>query len=111
MAVGASALARRKAIVTRLESIEEMASMEVLCSDKTGTLTQNKLALGKIRTFADSDEQTLLLHAALASKAENRDAIDEAVLKRAYRIPRLPERTGRRHSCPLIRSTSGPRPR
>ena len=76
MAVGASALARRKAIVTRLESIEEMASMEILCSDKTGTLTQNKLTLGEVRTFADTDEGGLLLNAALASKEEDRDAID-----------------------------------
>jgi len=81
MAVGASALVRRKAIVTRLESIEEMASMEILCSDKTGTLTQNKLSLGEIRTFAGTDEQALLLNAALASKAEDRDAIDEAILE------------------------------
>ena len=45
MALGAVALSRHKAIVTRLESIEEMASMDVLCSDKTGTLTQNSLTL------------------------------------------------------------------
>ena len=81
MAVGASALARRKAIVTRLESIEEMASMEVLCSDKTGTLTQNKLTLGESRIFESADAQALLLNAALASKEEDRDAIDEAILK------------------------------
>ncbi len=80
MAVGASALSRRKAIVTRLESIEEMASMDVLCSDKTGTLTQNRLTLGKIVVFGDSHEQGVLLAAALASRAEDRDAIDEAIL-------------------------------
>ena len=81
MALGAMALSKRKAIVTRLESIEEMASMEILCSDKTGTLTQNKLTLGEIETFSSADENSLLLNAALASKAENRDAIDEAILK------------------------------
>lgn len=80
MAVGAMALSKHKAIVTRLESIEEMASMDVLCSDKTGTLTQNKLTLGKVELFHATDEQAVLLAASLASKAENKDAIDLAVL-------------------------------
>ncbi len=81
MAVGAMLLSREKAIVTRLESIEEMASMDILCSDKTGTLTQNKLTLGDIETFAASDPQEVLLMASLASREEDKDAIDEAVLQ------------------------------
>ncbi len=80
MAVGAMALSKRKAIVTRLESIEEMASMDVLCSDKTGTLTKNQLTLGEIAVFDAKDEQAVLLAAALASRAEDKDAIDEAIL-------------------------------
>ncbi|HDK44626.1 MAG TPA: plasma-membrane proton-efflux P-type ATPase, partial [Desulfobacteraceae bacterium] len=81
MAVGAMMLSKKKAIVTRLESIEEMASMDILCSDKTGTLTQNKLTLGDIETFKATDAQEVLLMASLASRAEDRDAIDEAVLQ------------------------------
>jgi H+-transporting ATPase len=80
MAIGAVMLARMKAILTRLESIEEMAGMDILCSDKTGTLTQNRLTLGEPALFGATDAQQLVLAAALASKAENRDAIDMAVL-------------------------------
>jgi H+-transporting ATPase len=80
MAIGAVALARMKAIVTRLESVEEMAGMDILCSDKTGTLTQNKLTLGEPALFEAKDAQELILAAALASKSEDADAIDTAVL-------------------------------
>jgi H+-transporting ATPase len=80
MAIGAVALARMKAIVTRLASIEEMAGMDILCSDKTGTLTQNKLTLGEPALFGARDAAELILVAALASKSENADAIDTAVL-------------------------------
>jgi H+-transporting ATPase len=81
MAVGASVLATMKAIVSRLASIEEMAGMDILCSDKTGTLTKNELKLGSPVVFKASDEQDLVLAASLASPAEGRDGIDEAVLK------------------------------
>jgi H+-transporting ATPase len=80
LAVGAMALSKLKAIVSRLESIEEMAGMDILCSDKTGTLTQNKLTLGDPLIFGAKDSQDLILAAALASKAEDQDAIDMAVI-------------------------------
>jgi H+-transporting ATPase len=79
MAIGAVVLAKMKAIVTKLESIEEMAGMDILCSDKTGTLTQNKLTLGEPALFEAKDAQGLILAGSLASKPEDRDAIDTAV--------------------------------
>ncbi len=80
MALGALALSRMKAIVSKLTSIEEMAGVDILCSDKTGTLTQNKISMGETTLFCAHNEQELVLAAALASKAEDADAIDNAVL-------------------------------
>jgi H+-transporting ATPase len=80
MAVGAKLLAKKQAIVSRMASIEEMAGMDMLCSDKTGTLTQNKLTLGEPATVAGVDADEVILSAALASRAEDQDPIDLAVL-------------------------------
>ncbi len=80
MAVGALALSKMKAIVSRLESIEEMAGMDILCSDKTGTLTKNELTLGEPVTIGAKNEEELILYAALACKEEDADAIDKAIL-------------------------------
>jgi H+-transporting ATPase len=80
MAVGALTLSKMKAIVTHLQSLEEMAGIDILCSDKTGTLTRNELTLGEPITFAARDSQELILYAALASKEEDQDPIDLAVL-------------------------------
>ena len=80
MALGALILSRQKAIVSRLQSIEEMAGVDVLCSDKTGTLTQNKLTLDKAVLFGAKDEQECILGGALASRAENDDVIDNTII-------------------------------
>jgi len=80
MAVGARLLAKKEAIVTRLAAIEELAGVDVLCADKTGTLTQNKLTLGDPFSVDDVTADQVILDAALASRAENNDTIDLAVL-------------------------------
>ena len=80
MAVGAERLARLKAIVSRLVSIEEMAGMDTLCSDKTGTLTKNELTLGELEPASGVSREDLILAAALASQREAPDAIDAAIL-------------------------------
>lgn len=82
MAVGAVRLARHKAIVSRLVSIEEMAGMDVLCTDKTGTLTQNRLVLGEPVVFDELSEAALIRFAALASRSEDLDPIDQAIFER-----------------------------
>ncbi len=80
MAVGARALSRKKAIVSRLVAIEELAGVDVLCADKTGTLTQNKLTLGDPYCADGVSAAQVILDGALASCADNDDTIDLAVL-------------------------------
>ncbi|WP_204376698.1 plasma-membrane proton-efflux P-type ATPase, partial [Methyloceanibacter marginalis] len=80
MAVGARRLAAKQAIVSRLAAIEELAGVDVLCSDKTGTLTQNKLTLGDPVCVGKVSRDDLVLDGALASRAEDQDTIDMAVI-------------------------------
>ena len=80
MAVGARLLAKKEAIVSRLVAIEELAGVDVLCADKTGTLTQNKLTLGDPFSVNNVTAEQVILNAALASRADNNDTIDLAVL-------------------------------
>ena len=80
MAVGARLLAKKEAIVSKLVAIEELAGVDVLCADKTGTLTQNKLSLGDPFCVNDISADQVILNGALASRADNNDTIDLAVL-------------------------------
>jgi H+-transporting ATPase len=80
MAVGARRLASKQAIVSKLVAVEELAGVDVLCADKTGTLTQNKLTLGDPFSVNGAPAETVILAGALASREEDNDTIDAAVL-------------------------------
>jgi H+-transporting ATPase len=80
MAVGARLLARKEAIVSRLASIEELAGIDVLCSDKTGTLTENRLTLGDPFCLPGVKPDEVVRAGALASRKEDEDPIDLAVI-------------------------------
>ncbi|CAI0555861.1 unnamed protein product [Linum tenue] len=83
MAIGSHKLSQQGAITKRMTAIEEMAGMDVLCSDKTGTLTLNKLSIDKnlIEVFIKGvDKEYVILSAARASRVENQDAIDACMV-------------------------------
>jgi H+-transporting ATPase len=79
MALGARVLATKEAIVTKLSAIEEAAGMDILCSDKTGTLTQNIMSLAEPYLVKNITKDTLMLYAAYASKKENEDPIEKPI--------------------------------
>jgi len=90
MAVGAAYLAKKQAIVQKLSAIESLAGVEILCSDKTGTLTKNKLSLAEPYTVPGVDPEDLMLTACLAASRKKKgiDAIDKAFLKSLRHYPR-----------------------
>lgn len=81
MAIGAYALSKQKAILSRLSAIEELAGVDILCSDKTGTLTMNQLSLDATIPFGSFKQDDVLTAAALATQTSSQDAIDLAVLR------------------------------
>lgn len=84
--VGALELAKRGALVTRLDSIEDAASIDILCLDKTGTITQNKLSLAESIPFPGFTKENVVITAALASQEEGMDIIDLAIIGYAKRL-------------------------
>jgi H+-transporting ATPase len=80
MAVGARLLAKKQAVVSKLVAIEELAGVDIICADKTGTLTQNKLTLGDPFCVNGIPADQVVLDGALASRSDNNDTIDLAVI-------------------------------
>ncbi len=77
LAIGAKQLSEHKAIVTNITAIEELAAVTILCSDKTGTLTLNKLVIDKetVKKYSDMEIDDIIHSAAIASRTENPDAM------------------------------------
>ena len=91
MAVGAIALSKKGAIVSKLVAIEEMAGMDVLCSDKTGTITKNELIASDVEPFPGFTKNDVLLFGTLASREENQDPIDSAIIAKTRSVDMLSE--------------------
>ena len=83
MAVGAKELAKRGVLVTRLSAAEDAATMDVLCVDKTGTITMNQLAITEVIPLNQATEAEVLYAGALASQEADQDPIDLAFLAAA----------------------------
>jgi H+-transporting ATPase len=81
MAVGARELARHEAVVSHLPAVEEMSGVDVLCSDKTGTITKNQLAIADVAVVAEGSDRTRVLQeAALTAEPDGSDPIDATIL-------------------------------
>lgn len=91
MAAGALKLSKQEVIISKLIAIEEMAGMDMLCSDKTGTITKNLLSIAALKPTANFSEEDIILYGSLASKAENHDPIDDAIIKRVEASEELEE--------------------
>jgi H+-transporting ATPase len=91
MAVGATALAKKEAIVSKLVSIEEMAGVDILCADKTGTITKNDLTVGDVKPLNGFKDEDVLLMGTLASSEEGSDIIDNAIITHAKESGKIAE--------------------
>ena len=85
LAIGSRELAKKDVLVTRLSAVEDAATMNVLCVDKTGTITMNKLSIATVRPLNRFTEKDVILYGALASQEANRDPIDLAFIELAKR--------------------------
>jgi H+-transporting ATPase len=83
MAIGAIALSKKQAIVSKLASIEEMSGVDILCADKTGTITKNELTVADLKPSEGFTNDDLLFFGSLASREENKDPIDNAIITKA----------------------------
>jgi H+-transporting ATPase len=100
-ALGAQELSHQGVLVTNLAAIEEAAGMDVLCTDKTGTTTENRLSVADLHPYAVPTENELLRLAAMACDPATQDSLDLAVLQRAQEHGVLPDFSQRQHFLPF----------
>jgi H+-transporting ATPase len=94
LALGAIVMSKKEAIVSKLVAIEEMAGVDVLCVDKTGTITKNELTVGKVQPLEGYKEKDLLLFGVLASREEDQDPIDTAIITKSKETKEITESMG-----------------
>lgn len=100
-ALGAQELSHQGVLVTNLAAIEEAAGMDALCSDKTGTITENRLSVSDLHPYAPQDENGLLHLAAMACDPSTQDPLDLAILQRAQERGILPDFSLRQQFMPF----------
>ena len=93
MAVGAHTLSKRNAVCSRLTAVEELSAVDVLCCDKTGTLTKNELTVEVPVALHRHSPSDVILYAALCSNANNPDAIDSCLIRAMIAEPDLVKRS------------------
>ncbi|MCX6649047.1 MAG: plasma-membrane proton-efflux P-type ATPase [Candidatus Bathyarchaeota archaeon] len=86
MALGSFELSKKGAIVTRLDAIEDAATMDVLCADKTGTITMNRLTVADVLPVGQHTKTDVILYGALATQEANQDPIDLAFIAKAREL-------------------------
>ncbi|MCD1295094.1 plasma-membrane proton-efflux P-type ATPase [Methanocella sp. CWC-04] len=83
MAVGAVALSKKEAIVSKLVAIEEMAGINILCADKTGTITKNEIKVAELSPIGKFSKNDVIVYATLASREEDKDPIDTSIIEKS----------------------------
>ncbi len=92
MAIGATELAKKEAIVSHLVAIQEMAGIDILCSDKTGTITKKELSIAITEPLNNNSEIDVYLMGMLSSREEDDDPIDNAIIEKSKTIPAVMEK-------------------
>lgn len=101
LALGSNKLVKKNVLITRLNALDDAASMDVICADKTGTITMNKFSITEIIPCSSFDQEDVLLYGALASEESNNDPIDMAFIDAAKRYKLLPTHFERKKFIPF----------